>query len=145
MSLFRDATELDRSFLESFRKLANSAESISKSLEIVQEQKELSDKQVKEIISSYPPEDLYNLLNYDQRRTIWLEEMESDLSQDVIYQIFEENCDKDLKALGEDYVKENICPKVADFWYKSSQNISHKENIKNILMLVKEMEGIANV
>ena len=68
MSCFE--TQIDYNFVYAVQNLAKSASDIAESLKAADQKKAYSDEQVKEIIKSYPKEDLYELLNYDQKRYI---------------------------------------------------------------------------
>ena len=63
-------TVKDYEFADSIRRLANAADSIAEELEKANKADSLNDEQVKEIIKSYPKEDLLELLNYDQKEYI---------------------------------------------------------------------------
>lgn len=76
-------TKGDMEFADTMRRIANSLNNVSESLEKVVNKDTVSDEQVKDIIKSYPKEDLLELLNYDQKdyiyRKVWAEHVSEDV------------------------------------------------------------------
>ena len=105
------------------------------------QKKQFSYEQVKEIIKSYPKEDLYELLNYDQKTYISDEEQKKSISNDARDRLIDKhsgrvvNCD-DL---------DTISGRVAYLWIsqrKDDTNLSYWENMDAIIEMVFEEKGI---
>lgn len=86
MSCFE--TVLDRDFVYAVQQLAAATEDIADKLTKTEEQNKLKDEQVKEIISSYSAEDLYDLLNYDQKMILSAKLMEM-ISPNRLYSLMD--------------------------------------------------------
>ena len=76
-------TRDDMEFADTMRRIANSLNNVSESLEKVVNKDTVSDEQVKDIIKSYPKEDLLELLNHDQKDYIYRKVWAKHVSQDV--------------------------------------------------------------
>ncbi len=133
MSCFE--TQIDYNFVYAVQSLAKSASDIAESLKVSDQKKAYSDEQVKEIIKSYPKEDLYELLNYDQKRYIRnmeqmdsiIEDTKSVMADDEKY---EGMTDADVDAAA--YT-------VADLWVEQGKydaNLDYWENINALLFRV---------
>ncbi len=133
MSCFE--TKIDYEFVYAVQSLAKSASDIAESLKAADQKKAYSDEQVKEIIKSYPKEDLYELLNYDQKRYIRnmeqmdsiIEDTKSVMANDAKY---EGMTDVDVDAAA--YA-------VADLWVEQGKydaNLDYWENINALLFRV---------
>lgn len=133
MSCFE--TQIDYNFVYAVQNLAKSASDIAESLKAADQKKAYSDEQVKEIIKSYPKEDLYELLNYDQKRYIRnmeqmdsiIEDTKSVMANDAKY---EGMTDADVNAAA--YA-------VADLWVEQGKydaNLDYWENINALLYRV---------
>ncbi len=94
MSCFE--TKIDYNFVYAVQSLAKSASEIAESLKATDQKKAYSDEQVKEIIKSYPKEDLYELLNYDQKRYINDKERKNTIISSVMDRIEENRENRDF-------------------------------------------------
>ena len=67
----------DVAFGDAVQRIAVSLDKISDNLDKVANQQTITDEQIKDVIKSYPKEDLLDLLNYDQKdyiyRKVWAE------------------------------------------------------------------------
>ncbi len=133
MSCFE--TKIDYEFVYAVQSLAKSASDIAESLKAADQKKAYSDEQVKEIIKSYPKEDLYELLNYDQKRYIRnkeqmdsiIEDTKSVMANDAKYEGMTD-ADADAAAYA-----------VADLWVEQGKydaNLDYWENINALLFRV---------
>ena len=76
-------TRGDYEFADTMGRVASSLEQVSESLEKVINKDTITDEQIKDVIKSYPKEDLLDLLNYDQKdfiyRSVWAEHVKEDV------------------------------------------------------------------
>ena len=73
----------DVAFGDAVQRIAVSLDKISDNLDKVANQQTITDEQIKDVIKSYPKEDLLDLLNYDQKdyiyRKVWAEHVSEDV------------------------------------------------------------------
>ena len=133
MSCFE--TQIDYNFVYAVQSLAKSASDIAESLKAADQKKAYSDEQVKEIIKSYPKEDLYELLNYDQKR--YIRNMEQ---MDSIIEDTKSVMANDSKYEGmTDADVDTAANAVADLWVEQGKydaNLDYWENINALLFRV---------
>lgn len=142
MSLFE--TQIDCDFVYAVQSLAKSADDIAKSLKNAELKEAYSDEQVKEIIKSYPKEDLYELLNFDQR--VYVEEQEriKDVFIQTRGQLFDEKkfYERVRNCTNEEF--DSIATQVARLLveeHKYDKHLDYWSNIDNQIKEVLQKEG----
>ncbi len=135
-------SKIDYEFVAHIGNISRELGAIATELKVSNQAKQVTDEQVKEIIKSYPKEDLYNLLNYDQKRYILEAEKKESISDDARDKLLEnyssrvENCTDDEL--------DSIAKYVAYLWVeecKDDSNLDYWTNINNLLEKALEREG----
>ena len=121
-------TRGDMEFADTMRRIANSLNNVSESLEKIVNKDTVSDEQVKDIIKSYSKEDLLELLNYDQKDYIYRKVWAEHVSEDVRFL----SCkDEGYDEVYTPDIAEQIAYRYA-FEGDYDSNLSYWQNLKNL-------------
>jgi hypothetical protein len=120
-------TRIDFDFVHAMQSLARSTEKIADSLDKMDSAKAVTDEQVKEIIKSYPKEDLLELLNYDQKDYIYRSVWANHVAEDVASKFSE--------------FDENICDTVAKRYAFDGDYDCNRDYWSNLETLLNEVKG----
>ena len=102
----------------------------------------ITDEQIKEVIKSYPAEDLYKLLNYDQKRYIKEKERMESIASDARDKLLDDFSER-VKDCSDDDL-DCIAEKVAYLWVeccKYDANLDYWENMNNLIEKALERKG----
>ena len=120
-------TRGDMEFADTMRRIALSLDKVADNLDKVAGQQSESDEQIKDVIKSYPKEDLLDLLNYDQKDYIY-------------HKVWAENISEDVRSLCRDEGYDEVyTPDIAEkiayryaFEGDYDCNLTYWQNLKNL-------------